>query len=540
MSSNSPKKSPRNSGIFLHPSSLPGNESIGTLGQQARDFVDWLHKAGQEIWQIMPLGPTGYGNSPYATLSAFAGNPMLIDLETLVAQQLLDQSDLESVENSEDLSRVDFEKILKEKPALLKKAWDSFKIKATSEQTKSFHAFCDQHNEWLNDYAQFAALKSKNDNKAWYEWDDDTRTRDPAALQKLEADHGDLVGAAKFIQWLFFSQWHALRHYAAERKVKIMGDVPIFVAHDSADVWAKQDLFHLNQDGTAALVAGVPPDYFSDTGQLWGNPLYRWDRMQQNGYQWWLRRIAIMKDLVDIVRIDHFRGFEAYWEIPGDAKTAINGRWVKGPGKDFFAAVQHNFGALPFIAEDLGVITPEVEILRDSFQLPGMKVIQFAFTDDWSHPFLPHNYIPNSVVYLGTHDNNTSVGWLESIGIGDEDEDSLEELQESFEGESCVENPELRKLAEYLELHGDESADEVNDILVHMVVSSVSKTCILMMQDLLGLGTEARINTPAEPQGNWEWRLLDDQLDPDLAIDLHNLCLMFNRVTPNKTAHASD
>lgn len=520
-----PKKHPKRlSGVFLHPTSLPDNTGIGGLGQSAKTFVDWLQAAGQRVWQMMPLGPTGYGNSPYATLSAFAGNPMLIDLETLIEVDLLEKNDLDTLDSSEDSTRVNFEKVVAAKPVLLKKAWDRFKTNVHPQMGAAFHQFCDQHNEWLNNYAHFAALKEVHDNKAWYEWAPEYRKPNARALATLEAEHGDKVGAAKFIQWLFFSQWHQLKAYAAEKNVKIMGDLPIFVAHDSADVWANQELFHLNPDGTAAFVAGVPPDYFSETGQLWGNPLYRWDRMKQTGYHWWLRRIAMMKECVDLVRIDHFRGFEAFWEIPGDAKTAIGGRWVKGPDHDFFATVKQRFGDLPFVAEDLGVITPEVEALRDDFDLPGMRVLQFAFTDDWSHPFLPHNYVKNSVVYLGTHDNNTTVGWLESIGFGAEDAEI---------------NPEKAKLCEYLGLTGKECAADVNQRLIRLALSSVSETCILMMQDLLSLGSDARINTPSEPEGNWEWRMNEEQASPELAKKVLELTRRYHRVKQMESADAS-
>lgn len=518
------KEHKRLSGVFLHPTSLPDKTGIGSLGNSARSFVDWLQSAGQHIWQMMPLGPTGYGNSPYATLSAFAGNPMLIDLESLVAAGLLEKNDLDSLDFSEDSSKVNFEKVVEQKPKLLKKAWDSFKTNTPAGLGAAFHQFCDQHHEWLQSFAHFAALKEVHDNKAWYEWDEEFRQPNAKALEKLESEHGDKVGAAKFIQWLFFSQWHILKAYAAERDVQIMGDLPIFVAHDSADVWANQELFHLNPDGSAAFVAGVPPDYFSETGQLWGNPLYRWDRMKARGYHWWMRRIAMMKECVDLVRIDHFRGFEAYWEIPGDSETAIGGRWVKGPDHDFFHTVKQHFGSLPFVAEDLGVITPEVEALRDDFQLPGMRVLQFAFTDDWSHPFLPHNYVPNSVVYLGTHDNDTTVGWLQSIGFGEEKAEA---------------NPEKSKLCEYLELTGQESAIEVNQRLLRLALSSVSETCILMMQDLLGLDGRARINTPSEPEGNWEWRMTEDQLSAKLASDTHALTERYHRLKQKKSSDAS-
>jgi 4-alpha-glucanotransferase len=519
MSPNQKQKPKRISGVFLHPTSLPGLDGIGSLGIHARRFIDWLKLAGQGLWQVMPLGPTGYGNSPYATLSAFAGNPLLIDLAALQEAKLLDEKDLKTLKISENFNSVDFEKVLEEKPRLLKKAWDVFKIQSSPDQRASFHEFCDKHDSWLNDFARFTALKSIHEDRPWYEWDQGYRSPSRQILERLEADHGDLVGQAKFIQWLFFMQWQSLRRYARDNGVEIMGDVPIFVAHDSADVWAHQELFQLNADGSAAFVAGVPPDYFSETGQLWGNPLYRWDTMRKNGYRWWLQRLALMREMFDRVRIDHFRGFEAYWEIPGGAETAIDGRWVKGPNKDFFRAVQRNFSALPLVAEDLGLITPEVEELRDEFSLPGMRVLQFAFTDDWSHPFLPHNYLPNSVVYLGTHDNDTTVGWLNSLGIGDEEAEK---------------NPEREKLQQFLQLSGAETATEINEQLIRLALFSVSHTSILMMQDILGLGTDARINTPGRPDGNWEWRLAAEKLTSELADKVREVTEISGRIPKNK------
>lgn len=527
MSSNKKANPSRRFGVLLHPTSLCGRGGVGVLGAEARRFVDWLSASAATIWQVLPLGPTGYGNSPYATLSAFAGNPLLIDLESLVAGELLSPEDLEILPQGSE--KADFKQASEEQPKLLKKAWDRFKTGGARALHPAFHAFCDRHSNWLNDFAWFTALKSLNENKAWTEWPAEQRKKSPALLQKLEAEHGDRIGEAKFIQWLFFEQWSALQSYARSKSVQIMGDVPIFVAHDSADVWAHQELFDLKEDGRPSVVAGVPPDYFSETGQLWGNPLYRWDVMKARGYEWWLARLALMGQLCDIIRIDHFRGFEAYWEIPGDAKTAVGGRWVKGPGADLFRAIQNQLGELPFVAEDLGVITPEVEALRDGFNLPGMRILQFAFGGESSAPFLPHNHIPRSVTYLGTHDNDTTMGWLASIGFEKALPAPAADASPKTLSEYKANQKARAHLRDYLQLRLGASASEANRALLRAAFASVSELSIVAMQDVLELGTSARMNTPAGKDGNWEWRLLPDQLKAGDAARLKSLAQLFGR-----------
>lgn len=538
----------RRSGILLHPTSLPGPLGIGTLGRHARAFVDWLAAAGQELWQLMPLGPTGYGNSPYAALSAFAGNPLMIDLESLVAAGLLTPDELEPARGL-PAERVDFGEVCKQLPPLVRKAWQRFRTGPAAADREDFHQFCDAEAAWLNDWARFAALKQLHDDKPWTDWSPALVARDPAALAALEQEHGDLIGAAKFAQWLFDRQWSALRSYAAERGVRLVGDMPIFVAHDSADVWAHPGLFQLDGRGRPTVVAGVPPDYFSETGQLWGNPLYRWDVMKQNGYAWWVARMRRLLAMVDVVRIDHFRGFEACWEIPGDAEVAVHGRWVPGPGADFFKALNRNLGKLPLIAEDLGVITEPVEALRDDFELPGMRVLQFAFGGESDQPFLPHLHIPNSVCYLGTHDNDTTVGWLADLRRKAHEGAVLEPLAPgtTLSKADKTRRDELeaavvswRHLHDYLDLTDAVADQELCRRLIRLALGSVSETAILSFQDIPGLGSEARMNTPSKPEGNWEWRCTEAMLDSDAAARLLRLTRLYGRADDPASAAADN
>jgi 4-alpha-glucanotransferase len=484
---------PRSSGVLLHPTSLPGRYGIGDLGAWAYRFVDWLEANGQSIWQVLPLGPTSYGDSPYQTLSAFAGNPNLISLDRLVEAGWLAAADLADVP-AFPASHVDFGWIIGYHDQKLSLAFERFSGGTTPAQRAAFETWCAENAYWLDDFALFAALKDAYGGQPWVEWPEGEALRHPAALTAARAAHARRIAEHRFRQWVFHTQWFALKTYANDKGIRLFGDLPIFVAHDSADVWANRAEFTLDEKGQPTVVAGVPPDYFSPTGQRWGNPLYRWDRMQTNGYHWWIQRFRAILSVVDYIRIDHFRGFEAYWEIPGDEDTAVNGEWKPGPRQDFFDVVKAELGELPVIAEDLGVITEGVETLRDGFGLPGMKVLQFAWGSDPRNPFLPHNHITNCVVYSGTHDNNTTQGWWR------------EEVTDKMRG----------FLADYL---GAEVHDAAWTLMV-VGMRSAAHTFIVTLQDVLGLGSEARMNTPGNPSGNWSWRFTPEQFDranPGLA-----------------------
>lgn len=513
----------RRSGVLLHPSSLPGDGGIGCLGAEARRFIDWLAEAGQSVWQILPLGPTGYGNSPYAALSAFAGNPLLIDLEPLVERGWITAEETAPLREL-PRDRVDFGRLVELKPPLLRKAWDRFQSENREDERAAFHAFCDQNNDWLHDDARFAALKERHQLRPWTEWEPALIHRDPQRLRAIDEEVGPAIGAWKFAQWIFQGQWAALRQHARDKGVVILGDIPIFVAHDSADVWARQELFFLDEDGQPTVVAGVPPDYFSETGQLWGNPLYRWEEAAEAIYPWWLARLRKILALVDWVRIDHFRGFEAYWEIPGDAETAVSGRWVKGPGNTFFDTVRAALGeSLPIIAEDLGEITPPVLALRERYRLPGMKVLHFAYGSDANNPFHLHHHEPDGVAYLGTHDNNTTVGWLDEIRNPPPGrEDRVLDSKNTREA--------LRRY------HAIELSDPNADIVWRMIgllQSSVARVAVVAFQDLLILGADQRMNVPSVPGGNWEWRAGDDAFSPERAARLRALSALYDRCSTN-------
>ncbi|MBX3066758.1 MAG: 4-alpha-glucanotransferase [Anaerolineae bacterium] len=474
---------PRSSGILLHPTSLPGRYGIGDLGEWSYRFVDYLEAAGQTIWQVLPLGPTSYGDSPYQCLSAFAGNPNLISLDKLVDIGWLSSSDLDDVP-SFPVHSVDFGPVIEYHNAKLHLAWENFKARGTAEQKAVFAQWRAEQALWLDDFSVFVALKNSNGGKPWVEWENSAEAlHQEAAVIAAKSRLADEIDEQCFRQWLFFEQWTALKKYANSKNIRLVGDIPIFVAHDSSDVWANPHLFYLDELGNPLVVAGVPPDYFSETGQRWGNPLYRWDVMEQEKFRWWIARFRASLSTVDIIRIDHFRGFEAYWEVPASEPTAVRGRWVPGPQDAFFDAVQDALGALPIIAEDLGVITPGVERLRDKYGLPGMKVLQFAFgtSDDGRDPFLPHNHVPNCVVYTGTHDNNTTVGWWQS---GEADKESR------------------KRLRQYI---GHE-VERANWELIRMGMSSVAHTFVMPLQDVLGFGADTRMNTPGNPSGNWTWR----------------------------------
>lgn len=485
----------RKSGILLHPTSLPGEWGIGDLGPWAYRFVDFLVESGQQLWQILPLGPTGTGYSPYQSYSCFAHNPLLISIQALVDQGWLSSGDLaESPDFPE--SSVDFDSVALFKLDLIQKASKAFFNKNSDPLRQAFIEFCKRQKSWLDPFAEFTVLKALNSNVAWTDW----------SVKRV--DDPRLILEQKFVQFEVFREWSSLKKYCNERGIEIIGDLPIFVAHDSADVRANPHLFDLDEEGQPRNVAGVPPDYFSETGQRWGHPLYRWDVMAQDGYRWWIERIEIMLQQVDLIRLDHFRGFEKYWEIPADSETAVNGRWVKGPGDRFFGAVKKALGKLPFIAEDLGYITPGVHALRDRWKFPGMRVLHFAFGDESKeNPHKPYNFVRNCIAYTGTHDNNTTAGW--------------------FEGKDrAYASHEIDRALRYM---GVDLEDAVWGFIC-LLLSSVADNAILPMQDVLGLGSEARMNTPATVGGNWAWRMMPGQMTPELASRLHELNRIYGRL----------
>ncbi|MEB3293008.1 MAG: 4-alpha-glucanotransferase [Synechococcales bacterium] len=526
----------RASGILLHPTSFPGPYGIGELGSAAHQFIDFLAAAGQRFWQVLPLGPTGYGNSPYMCYSALAGNPLLISLEVLQAQGLLMDWELADYP-SFDPDHVEFDSVIATKYPLYRKAWQRFQevavrgpkpeppqpepvvesaveadlteedltaAQATVEEVAEpepivhywvdFEEFCREKARWLEDYALFMALKSSQDTKPWYEWDEPIAWRKPEAMTYWRQQLQSEIEFQKYLQFEFFRQWFAIKTYAAEHNIQIIGDIPIYVAHDSADVWANPKNFKLDPEtGEVAEMAGVPPDYFSETGQLWGNPVYNWDYLQQTQFQWWIQRFEAMLDLVDWIRIDHFRGFEAFWSVPQGEETAINGEWIKAPGDEFFQTLRQQLGKLPILAEDLGVITPEVEALRDKYEFPGMRVLHFAFGSDPGNSFLPFNYVRNCVVYTGTHDNDTTVSWFEKLADWEKDHLMVQIGCVSSEG-----------------IHWD---------LIRQALGSIANLAIFPLQDLYGLGSDARMNFPGVPEGNWEWRYREEAILTDWIRD---------------------
>ncbi len=494
----------RRSGILLHPTSLPGPQPIGSLGQEAYDFIDFLVATGQSVWQLLPLGPTGFGNCPYSSYSAFAGNPLLINL-----QRLVDHGDLHLSELPEHFpasDNVDYRLAAEQLIPLLHQACKRF-FDQNSERQTEYDKFCNEQAFWLNDYAFFEAMHEQQ-GCGWQQWPADIRQRQEDALHQWGQQLHEEIRWYKYLQFVFFEQWFKLKEYANNKGVMIFGDIPIFVATDSVEVWTNRNLFHLDEDDQPTLVAGVPPDYFSKSGQRWGNPLYDWEQMATDNYSWWLARVRWNLQLFDIVRVDHFRGFVACWAIPAEEPTAINGTWMPGPGKNLFNALSKEFPELPIIAEDLGVITPEVEQLRDTFKLPGMKILQFAFDSGPDNPYLPHNHVPRSVVYTGTHDNDTSLGWWRSI-----DAERRSQVRDYLK-RRCRDMPWP---------------------LLETALASVANLTVIPLQDILGLDGNGRMNRPGTAQGNWNWRLLPDQPCSEITERFRHVTHLYGRSLCNPT-----
>ena len=543
----------RASGILLHPTSLPGRFGIGDLGAAAYDFVDFLARSGQSLWQIMPLGPSGYGDSPYSSFSAFAGNTLLISPERLVKDGLLTEEDIKETPDFPG-NRADYGKVTEYKRALLNKAYENFKAAEDAEMRGQYDGFLQFAASWLDDYALFSALKDEHKGASWHTWQQGLVKRTQGALDRARATFRDRIEAHKFFQFVFFKQWLELKSYCAQKRVKLVGDMPIFVAHNSADVWARPEFFKLNEDGSPKVVAGVPPDDFSETGQLWGNPIYDWERMRADGFKWWIERLRATFLLVDIVRIDHFRGFAAYWEVPAEHETAERGQWVNAPGKELFTAVKRALGEIPVMAEDLGTITPDVYALRDEFNFPGMRVLQFAFGGDASNPHLPHNYVSHAVAYTGTHDNDTVVGWFESRSVAEPDEqetagkdsaqknsgakgaekkgsasESLKE-KESAADDKAQEAEQLKREREYCLKYLGSDGTEIHWDFIRAAYASVADTAIIQLQDALGLDSSARMNLPASTEGNWAWRFAEGALTDELSARLKEMSEVYGRL----------
>lgn len=493
---------PRSSGILLHPTSLPGRYGMGDLGANAFRFVDWLRDTGQTIWQLLPLGPTSYGDSPYQCLSAFAGNTNLISFDKLIEDGFLMAEDLSDLPNF-PVHNVDYGPVIEYHNRKLNLVYSRYQANATEQQRADFSAWVVDNDHWLEDWALYIAIKNEHNGKSWVEWESGVALREPDALKAATQRLADEINKHKFYQWLFYQQWAQLRRYANDNGIRLIGDIPIFVAHDSSDVWANRDRFYLDEQGNPTVVAGVPPDYFSATGQRWGNPLYNWEVVKASGYAWWIARFKACLELVDLVRIDHFRGFEAYWEIPATEETAVNGQWVEGPNLDFFRALSDALGDLPIIAEDLGEITPGVIELRDALGLPGMKILQFAWSDP-QNPFLPHNYPVNCVAYTGTHDNNTTLGWWLDGEAGDHAKNMI---------------------ADYIQA---EVADPVW-ALIRLGMASSAHTFVMPMQDILGYGADTRMNTPGKQGGNWGWRFSIEALDDPAKDRLAHFTWLYRR-----------
>ncbi|MEP6645031.1 MAG: 4-alpha-glucanotransferase [Acidobacteriaceae bacterium] len=496
---------PRSAGILLHPISLPSRGGIGDLGPAAYEFIDFLAAARQGLWQVLPLGPPANGNSPYSSISAFAGNPLLISLERLAEKGWIASSQLANLPAAG--SRIEYEEVFQSKMPVLFEAARNFLEKGDADTQARFQGFCVENEWWLEDFVLFDVLRARYDRQAWINWPRELARRENAALEKARAELAIEMAVGRVLQFFFYEQWRALRLYCAQRSIRVVGDIAIFVDYDSADVWAHRELYRLKENLQPEVVSGVPPDAFSSTGQRWGNPLYDWEAMRSHGYQWWIQRLRWATQTCDLIRLDHFRGFAQFWEIPADEPTAINGRWVDGPGDDLFNHLREAFGTLPFFAEDLGVITPDVTALRDRHKIPGMAVLQFAFGDAGAHIYLPHRLVPECVLYTGTHDNDTTLGWWNSAGE-----------VERRAVESLVGRPE----------------DGINWALIRLAQSSVASLAVAPLQDILGLGSEARLNTPSKHEGNYHWRFQAGSLTKKLAEQLAALAEVTDRL-PTKT-----
>lgn len=493
----------RSSGILFHPTSLPGKYGIGTLGKEAYAFIDFLKKSRQKLWQIFPLGPTGYGDSPYQSFSSFAGNPYLIDFDLLIEAHLLSEEDLRDVFFGDNEEYIDYGAIYNQKYPLLRKAYENFKSSDNHEMRENLEDFKRENASWLNDYSLYISLKNHFNGLPWNEWAHDIKNREHGAMEHYKNELADDIEYHNFIQFLFFKQWGDVKRYANENGIKIIGDIPIFVAADSSDAWANPEIFLFDEERKPVKVAGVPPDYFSATGQLWGNPLYNWQKLKETNYSWWVERVRANLSTCDIIRIDHFRGFEAYWAVPYGDDTAINGQWEPGPGIDLFNAIKSQLGELPIIAEDLGLMTQGVIDLREATGFPGMKILGFAFDSGEENDYLPHTYTKNCVVYTGTHDNDTLIGWFQKA------------------------KEEDRQFArDYLNSRSD---DEIHWDAIRGAWSSVASMAISPVQDFLGLGSEARINTPGVAAGNWQWRLRHGVLTDELAERIAKLTRVYSR-----------
>jgi 4-alpha-glucanotransferase len=491
------------SGVLLHVTSLPSRGGVGDFGPAAYEFVDFLAAAKQRLWQVLPLGPTGYGSSPYSAVSAFAGNPALISLERLVDEGWIAADRVEKF--YADDAPVGLEAAVARKLPLIEEAARNFLDRASDEAKARFQNFCQENMTWLPDYASFTILRRRFGNVSWNEWPEEFAQRKHDSLTGLLVEHGRELAVEQAMQFFFDEQWRALRAYCAAREIRILGDMAIFVNYDSADVWTHPALFELDERGAMVRVSGVPPDYFSASGQRWGNPLYRWGVLKERGFDWWVARIRRSLALYDSIRLDHFRGFEAYWSIPAEEPTALNGQWVKAPGLELFQRLKEVFGELPFIAEDLGLITPEVDELREHFGMPGMRVLQFGFSDRGARIYLPHQYVTNTVAYTGTHDNDTMLGWWKN-------------------GATAQERANVQTYVQMI------AADhEIVWAMIRTAARSIAKLCIVPMQDLLHLGSEARMNTPANSMGNWSWRMQPGALDPAIAAQLAELMGMTDR-----------
>jgi len=506
----------RMSGVLLHPTSLPSYGGVGDFGPAAYGFADFLAAAKQRLWQVLPLSPTGYGSSPYSALSAFAGNPVLISLERLAQDGWISAERLEGLPGHD--GPADFGAAFARKIPLIEEAAENLLDRASGEERARFQKFCQDNLSWLPDYAMFNVLRRKFSYVSWIDWPAEVAHRKHDALTAVLTEHGRELAIEQAIQFFFDEQWCALRTYCKQRDIRILGDVAIFVNYDSADVWTHPELFELDEERRMIRVSGVPPDYFSATGQRWGNPLYRWGELKERGFDWWVARIRRTLALYDMIRLDHFRGFEAYWSIAADEKTAVNGQWVKAPGLELFQRLKDVFGELPFIAEDLGLITPEVEELREHFGMPGMRILQFGFSDRGSHLYLPHKFVPNTVVYTGTHDNDTTLGWWK-------------------EGATVEERGHAETYLQTIQHDG-----EIVWAMMRAAARSVANLCIFPLQDILHLGGEARMNTPAAGAGNWTWRYGKDALHPDFAAQLAALMEMTDRdgyVAPKQEAETA-